>query len=260
MRGPGMVHGCSIEDRTEADEVGEYSGEARCENEEGEDEGSSAMLFVELPTKANRGVIEEKGHDDDDDDMDEDVGEDHMTQAESDQRQVNPPDTGGPQVSRHVLHLPHPTVDYSANARDHPTSSSPPLSSPNEGLEHWLVSEAHARDIPLPIAEVATWVRHAKEATAQRALQTLQTWLRLARQQQETSSAYRCELPELLSARMSPVLGDRTRLGDLAFAKKTVKDYNRAMIIGGQAVLYRRISYAKLCHLNQRAREQSVQT
>lgn len=133
------------------------------------------------------------------------------------------------------------------------------MSSPNEDLEQWLVSEAHARDIPLPIAEAAIWVRHAKEATVQRALQTLQTWLRLARQQQETGSTYRCELPELLSARTSPILGDGTRLGDLALAEKTVKDCDRATTIGGQAVLCRRIGYANLYRLNQRARKQSVQ-
>ena len=107
MRGPRMVHGCSTEDLTEADEVGEYNGEARCESEEGEDEGASAMLFVELPTKANRGVVEEKGHDDDD--MDEDVGEDHMTQAERDQRQVNPPDMYPTYPTRLSTTLPTPT-------------------------------------------------------------------------------------------------------------------------------------------------------
>jgi hypothetical protein len=137
-------------------------------------------------------------------------------------------------------------------------TSLPSLTSdrPSEECADWLMAEAYARGISLP-PNITAWIEYAKEATMQRAVQTLQAWLQTARQHLGTESMSQLELPEPISREASLVLDRRVESRDLALAEKIFKSCERVQTLGGQAVLCQRLGYANLYRLNKRAKEQS---
>lgn len=139
-----------------------------------------------------------------------------------------------------------------------PRAPSCALISPGEALSinNRLTIEASARRSSLHTYRpktMSTWITHARSATVNSVMQTLQGWLRAARHHGRSSQ--HLEVPPLV--RSSPATA--ATADDLALAVRAFRLCERATAICGQAVLCRRLCYANLYRLNERAREQSVQ-
>jgi hypothetical protein len=119
------------------------------------------------------------------------------------------------------------------------------------------VAEASVRGIALhPPKIITTWIQHAQQATVHGAVQNLQAWLRVARQnpQQGGGAPLRLEMPEFASSPANAAVID-----DLALAVSMFHTCERATAVCGGALLCRRLCYANLYRLNERARQQSGQ-
>ena len=157
-----------------------------------------------------------------------------------------------------------PTPEATSTTSTTTTSSPLTTVSAVEALEpeDWLVAEASARGVSLDRSSktLAIWIKHAQLATIHGVMETLQTWLRVARQeinaQTPGCSRPRFELPELVSS-ASGCNDSSSSDDDLVIAVRAFRMCERATVVGGQAVLCRRICCANLYRLNERVRGHS---
>ncbi|USW59768.1 hypothetical protein Slin15195_G130870 [Septoria linicola] len=177
------------------------------------------------------------------------------------QRTMKPPETDMcSSSSSDVLMSGTETISTSGMTTSASSPPSPPPSASASPARLSTRGQAPAAETKIMAKLMSTWTAHAQSATVHGLVQTLQAWLRVARNQQQQQQQHcdlsfqRLELPPLVDQAATAGVSD-----DLAVAVRAFRICERATAIGSQAVLCRRLCYANLYRLNERTREQVVQ-